>query len=75
MVLHQEFFKYFFLMHISLVTHTLNLVLVQGTKNIQYAKIFFATLDCFHNFLLYHPKGPRIPGVCEGPQCLNIVFD
>lgn len=30
--------------------HKLNLVLAQGTSNIQEAKLFFANLDCFHNF-------------------------
>ena len=30
--------------------HKLNLVLAQGTSNIQESKLFFASLDCFHNF-------------------------
>ncbi|KAJ3583553.1 hypothetical protein NHX12_016917 [Muraenolepis orangiensis] len=30
--------------------HKLNLVLAQGTNNIQAAKLFFANLDAFHNF-------------------------
>ncbi|KAL2093150.1 hypothetical protein ACEWY4_010462 [Coilia grayii] len=30
--------------------HKLNLVLAQGTKNIQAAKLFFASVDAFHSF-------------------------
>ena len=32
--------------------HKLNLVLAQGTNNIQPAKLFFAGLDAFHKFFL-----------------------
>ncbi|XP_074521341.1 zinc finger MYM-type protein 1-like [Halichoeres trimaculatus] len=36
--------------------HKLNLVLAQGTSNIRESRLFFASLDSFHNFFSRSPK-------------------
>ena len=46
--------------------HKLNLVLAQGTSNVQAAKLFFADRDAFHNFFSSLCKSIT---VCSGSGC------
>lgn len=51
--------------------HKLNLVLAQGTNNIQPAKLFFAGLDAFHNFFSRSCKRSAL--LCEVDRAVRRV--
>ncbi|KAK1884976.1 Zinc finger MYM-type protein 1 [Dissostichus eleginoides] len=50
--------------------HKLNLVLAQGTNNIQAAKLFFANLDAFHNFFSRSCKRSAL--LCEVDRAVRV---
>ena len=50
--------------------HKLNLVLAQGTNNVQAAKQFFADLDAFHNFFSRSCKRSAL--LCEVDQAMRV---